>query len=173
MKPIIILFTLLVLVWGILFISCGYHLSGTGNQIPEYIKSIYIPNFVNKSNRFQAEQFVTFAIREEFIRRSQLVLVDSLSKADSLLEGEIIGFDVKPVSYSDTAQANLYRVTIRLSVRFIDLRNDNIIYENKGVNFYEQYEIETGDFFSQETEALQKISSEFAASIVSIILENF
>ena len=114
-------------VCGILSCSCGYHLSGTGSQIPDHIKSIHIPDFENKSNRFQAEQFVTFAIREEFIRRSNLVLVDNLSKADSILEGEITGFDVKPVSYSNTAQANLYRITIRLVVKFIDIRNNKII----------------------------------------------
>jgi len=173
MKQAKIFLMFLILICGILTYSCGYHLSGSGNQIPDYVKSIYIPDFENKSNRFQAEQFVTFAIREEFIRRSQLVLVDSLSKADSILEGEITRFDVKPVSYSDTAQANLYRVTINLAVKFIDMKNNNIIYENKGVSFSDQYEIETGDFFSQETEALEKISSEFAASIVSNILENF
>jgi outer membrane lipopolysaccharide assembly protein LptE/RlpB len=154
-------------------VNCGYHLSGTGSQVPEHIQSIYIPNFKNNTALTRAEQFVTFAIRGEFLSRSKLKLVENMSLADSSLEGEILSFDVKPVSYSRDAQANLFNLRIRLSVKFIDLKNSRIIFENKNLSFSQQYEIDTGDFFSQQSEAIEKISKEFASSIVSTILENF
>lgn len=153
--------------------NCGYRLSGYGKQIPDYVKSIFIPDFDNKTTRFQAEQFVTYAVRDEFIKRSNLKLVDNRSKADSLLEGEITQFDVKPISATKDRTANLYRVRILLSVKFVDLKTDTIIYESKNLSYVDTYEIDTGDFFSQETETLKKIADKFASSIVTTILENF
>lgn len=165
----------IALLWVcLLFLTgCGYQLSGRGSQIPDHIKSIYIPDFDNKTSLSQAEQYVTFAIRDEFIKRSRLKLIENLSEADSSLEGEISFFEVKPLNISQAAQSNLYNLRIRLKVRFIDLKTNQIIYENKNVSFSKQYEIDTGDFFSQASAALKKISAEFSDSIVSIMLENF
>jgi hypothetical protein len=153
--------------------NCGYRLSGYGNQVPDYIKTIFIPDFDNKTTRFQAEQFVTYAVRDEFIKRSHLTLVDNREKADSLLEGEISRFDVAPISSTRESTANLYKVRILLKVKFIDLKTDNIIYQDENLLFMDTYEIDTGDFFSQETETLKKISAKFASSVVTTILENF
>ncbi len=126
------------LLWvGLLFLTgCGYQLSGRGSQIPDHIKSIYIPDFDNKTSLSQAEQFVTFAIRDEFIKRSRLKLIENLSEADSSLEGQISFFEVKPLSISQAAQSNLYILQIRLKVRFIDLKTNQIIYENKNASFF-------------------------------------
>ncbi|UCH94060.1 MAG: hypothetical protein JSV88_27855, partial [Candidatus Aminicenantes bacterium] len=127
---------------------------------------------------------VTFAVKEEFIKRSSLVLVEQESRADALLEGIINRFDVSPLSYAEDASANFYRVTIAVSVRFIDLETNEIIFEGENISFSDSYEIDVygddvgqfdaaEDFFSQETETLLKIAEEFAASLVTTILENF
>ena len=153
--------------------NCGYKLAGFGKQIPDHIKTIVIPDFENKTTRFQADQFITFAVKEEFIKRSKLTLVDRVARADSLLEGTITTFDVKPLSYDTDASANLYKVTIAVSVKFIDLKTEKIIFEGTGITFTDTYEVDTDDFFSQETQTLIKIADEFAASVVTTILENF
>ena len=172
MKKLIVITTLFVLILTF-FSNCGYKLSGFSKQIPDHIKTIAIPDFENNTTRFQAEQFITFAVKEEFIKRSNLVLVERASRADSLLEGEIAKFDVTPISYSDDASANLYRINIAVSVKFIDLKTSKIIFEGKNISFTDTYEIDTDDFFSQETEKLIEIADQFAASVVTTILENF
>jgi len=171
MKRIILLF-FVVSMFGILS-NCGYKLSGFGSQMPDYIKTIHIPDFENKTTRFQAEQFVTFAVRDEFIKRSRLALVDSRSKAHALLEGEILHFEVKPISSTRELTANQYKVKILLSVRLIDLKNNKVLYDSDNVSFVDTYEIDTGDFFSQESKSLKDISEKFAESVVTAILENF
>jgi outer membrane lipopolysaccharide assembly protein LptE/RlpB len=152
---------------------CGYKLSGFGNQIPDHIKTVVIPDFDNKTARYQLDQYITFAVKEEFIKRSNLALVDREGRADAILEGTITKFDVTPLSYGEDASANLYKVSISVNVRFVDLKTNEIIFEGKGVSFNDTYEIDEDDFFSQETETLLKIAEEFAASIVTTILENF
>jgi outer membrane lipopolysaccharide assembly protein LptE/RlpB len=158
-----------------MFTGCGYQLTGLGKQIPDHIKTIAIPDFENKTTRIEAEQFVTFAVKEEFILRSSLVLVSSRSNADSVLEGEIVTFNVTPVSLTDEGSAHLYQLRIVLRVRFIDLVNNEIIFEGENVSFAETYDIddEDLDFFSQETEVLLEIAERFAESVVTTILENF
>lgn len=153
--------------------NCGYRLSGSGKQIPAHIKTIFIPGFDNKTTRFQAEQFVTFAVRDEFIRRSRLHLVEHRDKADSMLEGEILKFEVKPISSSKDLTANLYQVRIILSARFIDLRDHKVLFEGENIGFTDTYDIDTGDFFSQETRTLTEIAEKFADSVVTTILESF
>jgi hypothetical protein len=167
-------YVLLIAVLALIcFSNCGYRFSGYGKQIPDYIKNIYIPDFENKTTRFQAEQFVTYAVRDEFIKRSNLTLAAGRAKADSLLEGEVTRFDVKPISSTRDSTANLYKVRILLKVKFIDLKTDKIIYQDENLVYVDTYEIDTGDFFSQETQTLKKIANKFAASVVTTILENF
>ncbi len=171
----LVLIGLVLMVFTFMFTSCGYQLAGFGKQIPGDIKTIVIPDFENKTTRIQAEQFVTFAVREEFIRRSELKLVRSRSNADSILEGEIVTFEVTPVSITSEGSATLYRLRIVLSVRFIDLRNNKIIFEGDKISFIDTYNIddEELDFFSQETVKLLEIAEQFAESVVTTILENF
>lgn len=172
MKKLIVIPALLAAI-GIGLSNCGYKLTGFGNQVPEHIKTIVIPDFDNKTARYQLDQYITFAVKEEFIKRSDLTLADREARADAVLEGTINKFIVTPISYGDDASANLYKVTIAVDVRFIDLKTNEIIFEGKGISFSDTYEIDEDDFFSQETETLLKIAEEFAASIVTTILENF
>ncbi|MCP5101788.1 MAG: LptE family protein [bacterium] len=158
--------------------NCGYRLSGFGKQVPDHIRTVVIPDFENKTTRLQAEQFVTFAVKDEFIARSDLVLVNTRDEADAVLEGEIVSFNVTPVSITDEGSASLYKLSIVLSVRFIDLKNNNIIFEGKSIGFndtydFGDYEVDGMDFFSQETEKLSEIAERFAESVVTTILENF
>jgi hypothetical protein len=110
--------------------------------------------------------------------------VENESRADSMLEGIITRFDVKPLSYAEDASANFYKVSISVSVRFIDLETNEIIFEGQNISFSDSYEVDiygdaagefdaAEDFFSQETEILAKVANEFAASVVTTILENF
>ncbi len=171
MKRLLFISILLVVV-GLSY-NCGYKLAGFSTQIPPQIKSISIPDFENKTTRYQVDQTLTFAIREEFIKRSNMVLVDRPENADSVLEGSITLFDVKPISYSNDASANLYKLTIEVTIRFIDLKNNKVIFEGEGIKFTDNYEIDDVDFLSRENQTLVKIAEEFASSVVTTILENF
>lgn len=173
MKKASLLLIVLTVAAVVVFNGCGYRLSGTGKQIPSHVKTIAIPDFDNKTTRVEAEQFVTFAVKEEFIRRSDLKLVNDPSDADSVLEGEIVAFNVVPTSITDEGSANLYQLNIILSVRFIDLTTNQIIFEGERISFNDTYDIDEDDFFSQETEKLLEISEKFAESVVTTILENF
>jgi curli biogenesis system outer membrane secretion channel CsgG len=163
----------LLLAVSILNLQCGYRLSGRGRNLPPEARTIAIPDFKNQTSRQQAEQFITFAVRDEFIKRSRLRLADSELSADLVLEGKITAFTTTPISYSAAGAANLYEVRLSLDVRLIDMKTNELFYQGTGLAFRETYETDAADFFSQETGSLVKIAAKFASSIVASILENF
>jgi curli biogenesis system outer membrane secretion channel CsgG len=154
-------------------LQCGYRLSGRGRNLPADARTIAIPDFKNQTARQQVEQYITFAVRDEFIKRSRLLLAETTRAADLVLEGKITAFSATPVSYSDAGAANLYEVRLSLDVRLIDMRTNELFYQGDGLTFRENYETDSADFFSQETGSLVKIAAKFASSIVASILENF
>ena len=164
---------LLVLAAALGSLQCGYHLSGSGRSLPAGAATIAIPDFKNETSRPQTEQFVTFAVREEFVRRTRLRLAESPRNADLFLEGAITSFTTSPLSYSASGQANLYEVRLTLDIRLVDMKSGDLVYQGNGLSFQETYETENADFFSQETDSLGKIAAKFASSIVTSILENF
>jgi hypothetical protein len=163
----------LLLAAALLPLQCGYRLSGRGRNLPPGAAAIAIPGFTNQTLRPQAGQFVTFAVRDEFVRRSRLRLVAAQGDADLLLEGTITSFTVTPISYSDQGAANQYQVRLTLNVRLVEIQSGALVFQGSGLSFRETYETDNADFFSQETGSLAKIAEKFASSIVSTILENF
>jgi curli biogenesis system outer membrane secretion channel CsgG len=163
----------LLLLISLLNLQCGYRLSGRGRNLPATAQTIAIPGFKNETPRYQAERFVTDAIREEFIKRSRLRLSESITKADLVLEGRISAFETKPVSNTGRGAANRYEISITVSIRVIDMKKNELFYEGTGLIFRETYETDAADFFSQETGSLGKITAKFASSIVTSILDNF
>ena len=49
--------------------SCGYSLAGRGSFLPDYIKTIGVPTFDNRTTLFNLETQVTEKVRSEFIGR--------------------------------------------------------------------------------------------------------
>lgn len=163
----------LLLLISLLNLQCGYRLSGRGRNLPATAQTIAIPEFKNETSRYQAERFVTTAIKEEFIKRSRLRLSASIDKADLVLEGRISAFETVPISYNNRGTANLYEVRITINVRLIDMKKNELFYKGDGLVFREPFETAAADFFSQDTGSLIKIAAKFASSVVSSILDNF
>ena len=163
----------LLLLISLLNLQCGYRLSGRGRNLPAMAQTIAIPEFKNETSRYQAERFVTVAIKEEFIKRSRLRLSESVNQADLVLEGRISAFETVPIPHTGHGTPDLYEVRITINVRLIDKKKNELFYVGNGLVFRETYETDAADFFSQETGSLIKIAAKFASSIVSSILENF
>ena len=158
---------------ALLLTGCGYRIAGTGKLFPDNIKSIFIPEFDNVSTTPPATSFITTVVTDKFIRRSGLKLVQNSSAADSLLEGKIVGFQVTSLIQEETEDTRSFTLKISLSLRFIDLTRNTVIYENQNFNFSHQYEFNSEDFFSQDKESQDEIADKLASRVVTAILENF
>lgn len=157
--------------------ACGYTLVGTGNFLPEDIRSLHVPTFTNQTTRVELEQIVTRAVTAEFVSRPRLRVVGSPPEADALLRGAITGFGLTPVAFDEQGRATQYQVNVRAKIELVDRRGEEekVIWKNDQYYFSENYTLspEGLDAFDQETRAIQEIAVRFAESLVSTVLEGF
>lgn len=161
--------------------GCGYALAGRGNSVPDYIRIIGVPMFGNRTPYSPMEQIFTEKVRVEFQSRGHYQVSPTDTGVDGIVRGEITSIGAAPVGFTGGNQASRYRFTISVSVSFADVRQQKTLWENPSLTFSDEYELATaaiasGDaaaFIDQERAAVDRLSTDFARSVVSAILEAF
>ena len=160
--------------------GCGYALAGRGSFLPDYIETIGVPLFINQTPYFEVEQILTERVRNEFIGRGNYNVLPESAGADAVLIGRIVNVGLNPVSFTTQQQASRYEMRVTASFEFRDLREDEVLWENPALLFIEEYEVSTGSgvldpqaFFGQSSNAVDRMATNFAKSVVTAILEAF
>ena len=161
--------------------GCGYALAGRGSFLPEYIQTIGIPMFENRTSVFEVEQLLTEQVRQEFIGRGRYRVTAGGVGVDAVLDGEIRNIRIAPASFTADQQATRYVFTLTASIVFRDMTTDEVLWENPRMVFSDEYEVATGDgtvesassFFGQRSNAVVRVAADFAEAVVSAILEAF
>jgi outer membrane lipopolysaccharide assembly protein LptE/RlpB len=167
-----------VLLLLILLSGCGYHTTGsTAAKLPADIHTIAIPAFINKTPQYKVEQLLTQAVVREFVSRTNYRISDSENdkSADALLEGTVVGASLNPVTYdSATGRASSAVVTVSMRVTLTD-RSGKVLWQNQNYVFRDQYQIsrEISSFFEESSPALERVSRDFARTLVSNVLEAY
>jgi outer membrane lipopolysaccharide assembly protein LptE/RlpB len=166
----------LVFVFAICTVSCGYHTAGHSVSIPENVKTIAIPAFVNQTPTYKIEQRLTAAVVSEMITRTHYhVLNDDVTDADAVLRGTVLSTYISPLTYdSQTGRAASVLVVVNVKVQLTD-KAGKILFQNPSYLFREQYQVSTQltSFFEEDSPAFQRLSRDFAQSLVSNMLEGF
>jgi len=156
--------------------GCGYHTAGHAAQLPDNVKTIAIPAFGNETQTYKIEQTLTAAVvREMDTRTHSHVLNQTSEDADATLRGSVISTYSAPLTYdSQTGRASSVLVTVNMKVALTD-KQGKVLYENPSYIFRQQYQVSSDltSFFEEDTPALQRLSQEFARTLVSNILEGF
>lgn len=170
-------FTLILgIVAGLLAASgCGYRIVGRANALPAGAHTIAIPEFTNRTTTYRIEQVLTQSVVREFIARTQYRVVPETDGADLSLQGEVTGIGSGAVLFDPTTgRATTVLVTVSLRVALQD-QAGKVLYQNNNFVFRQPYEIsiDIPSFFQEEGPALDRMSRDFAAQLVSDVLENF
>jgi outer membrane lipopolysaccharide assembly protein LptE/RlpB len=156
--------------------SCGYHTAGHAVQLPESVKTIAVPAFVNQTTTYRVEQMLTASVVREFTTRTHYrILNDPSEAADATLLGTVLSTSASPLTYnSTTGQAASVLVVVSMKVSLTD-REGKVLYQNPSYVFREQYEVsqDLASFFEEDTPAYRRLSQDFARTLVSNILEGF
>jgi hypothetical protein len=172
--------------------ACGYHVGGTASLMPPGLKAIAGPALKNDTPRYRIEQRMTEAVVHEFIARTKYRIVSTEDSADAVLHGEITSFEAIPVVFdttptttpnattvpalnTTTARATTMLVSVHMKVSLEERETKKVLYKNDNYFFREPYEISTdpSKFFDEQGPALERMSRDFAARLVSDVLENF
>jgi len=120
-------------------------------------------------------------VRAEFVGRGKYRIVPDATGVDAVLTGEVLSAVPSVASFTATQLASRYTITVAARVQLRDVREDKVLWENPNLIFRQDYEAQSGTvgapdpaaFYGQDRSALDRMSSDFARTIVSAILEAF
>ncbi|GIT67839.1 MAG: hypothetical protein Ct9H300mP25_13110 [Acidobacteriota bacterium] len=157
------------------------HTRRSGGFLPEYIETIAIPIFDNNTIVFDVERLLTQEVRSAFIGRGSYRVQTDPGGADATLTGVINDITITPASFTSDQQASRYIFTLTAAIEFTDLTTNEIVWDDQQLIFSDEYEVASGAgdvqnvsaFFGQQNNAVERIATDFAATVVSSILEAF
>jgi outer membrane lipopolysaccharide assembly protein LptE/RlpB len=156
--------------------ACGYHTAGHAAALPSSVQTIAIPAFVNQTQTYKIEKRLTAAVVREMVTRTHYhILNEPSDSADATLRGTVITTSTSPLTYdSQSGRASSALVVVTARVILTD-RQGKILYENPSYLFREEYQVsqELSSFFEEDSPALERLSREFAHTLVSNVLEGF
>jgi outer membrane lipopolysaccharide assembly protein LptE/RlpB len=160
----------------LLTMGCGYHTAGHAVTLPQDLHTIAIPAFENQTQTYKIEQMLTGAVVQEMLTRTHYHVVNNLNDAaDATLKGTLLSTYTAPLTYdSQTGRASSVLVTVSIRVALTD-KQGKVLYQNPSYLFREQYQVsrDPSSFFEEDSPAFQRLSREFARTLVSNILEGF
>jgi hypothetical protein len=88
----------------------------------------------------------------------------------------VISIDTNPVLFNaTTGQVTTMLVTVHTKVQLVDTSTQKVVYKNDDMLFRDEYQISTDvqSFFEEQDPALERMAKDFAAQLVSNVVENF
>jgi len=164
---------------GALTSGCGYALAGRGSFLPDYIRTIGVPQCINQTTVADLDRVLTLEVRSEFASHGRYTAVPDSAGADAVVTCTIKVVILTPSAFTDNI-ASRYAVVVAAGIEFKDVKADKVLWSSPSVQAREEYPVTTaltsGDpsaFFGQNKNAMQRLAQEFARTIVSSILEAF
>jgi hypothetical protein len=165
-----------VAIFACVFAGCGYHVAGHATNVPQGWRDINIQTFKNDTTRYRIEQVFTASVIREFISRSKYHVTQDSASPDGVLQGEVLSIETNPVLFNaTTGEVTTMLVTVHVKVSLTDTKTSRLVYHNGDMVFRQEYQISTdpNSFFEQQDPALERMSHDLAAQIVSNVLEGF
>ncbi len=163
---------LLIALTSALVAGCGYHRQDSSAQLPEWIRSVYIAPFENKSIELKFGAWITEDLRQEFLRDSKLVLA-SKDDADVILTGTVESVYTTGLAYTRYDVAVERRVTGTISVVLKDAKTGEVIWKTGEIQRQEAFFVDKELMMTEglKEAALKKMSRNLAEIIHHRITE--
>jgi lipopolysaccharide assembly LptE-like protein len=156
--------------------GCGYRAGGHAASLLPNVRTIAVPTFQNQTFRFKIEQSLTAAVIHEFLARTAYRAQSGTEGSDAVLEGIVTSISSGPILFDPkTGRTTRVLMTVGVRVSLLDSRTRKPILEATDLTYSEPYEVSTDPetYFAENGPALERLSREVAATVVSTVLENF
>lgn len=160
----------------VLAASCGYHVAGQADLVPENIRTIAIPAFGNATTRYKLTDRIPEALAREFIARTRYRVIADENQADAVLRGTVVNFYANPIVFDQaTARASVVQISVVMSATLTERATGKTLYSRPSFEMKQQYELSADQlaFFEESDTALTRLSRDVARMLVTAILENF
>jgi hypothetical protein len=164
----------------VLTAACGYGLNGRLVSLPDHVRTIGVPPFVNQTSFPDLDLKFGEAFRTEFLRRGRFRVIPQAEGADAVLIGRVASASWAPSLLNASNQGERYTVTVSLPVEFRIAGENEVYWSDPAGTAVEQVPVSAGStldlgaFFQQsESSALDRMAQAFARRTVGAILEKF
>ncbi|MBS1822952.1 MAG: hypothetical protein JST61_13435 [Acidobacteria bacterium] len=156
--------------------GCGYHTAGSATHIPANVRILSVPIFATRVQAYHTEMAFTQAVVRELNTRTKYRIINNDSPdADATLTGTILTQTITPLTYdATTGQSSSYLVAVTAKV-VLTANDGHVLYRNNAITFREQYQStqDLSNFIQEGSPAINRMSRDFAQTLVSDMLESF
>jgi Lipopolysaccharide-assembly len=151
--------------------GCGYSLGG---NLPPNVKTVAVPIFRNLTQQPAIENVITSGVVNAFASGGRLKVVPA-EQADSLLEGEITGYNVDSIAFDASINAQVFRLQVTLNVHFRDLRSNATLWRQEGLQERADFRVtgQVSQTIAFEEGAARQAAVDIGRKIVSLALDRF
>lgn len=156
--------------------SCGYHVGGKADLVPEAVQTISIPAFTTLSTQYRLVDVLPQQIAREFTARTRFRIVANPNDADAVLNGTINSVQTYPAIFDPTSgKATTLSVIVVLTLNLVQRSTGKVLYSRANASFRQDYDVSIypHSYFDESGPALDRLSRDVARNVVSAIVENF
>jgi len=114
---------------AVLLAGCGYSTKG---NLPSHIKTVAVPMFRKRTLEPGVESAVTSGVVNASTGSGKLKVV-AQDQADSILDGEVVGYSLEGLAFDRNANVRAYRLRLVLNVEFRDVRQSAMLWRQEGL----------------------------------------
>jgi len=129
---------LIYLLLLLMLCSCGYQFTGRGSAIPDGVKTLYLPLFINQSARPGLENSITDSVAEALSRIQSLQLVSDRQTADTIAEGIILSYGTSALSYDMNDTIREYQAQMSIEFKLRRASDGKLLWQNR-IKWQEPY----------------------------------
>ena len=164
---------LILVIYSLFFLGCGYRLVGTGSSLPPHIKTIHIPVFGNTSSQPEIHRQLTSFVLQSFISDGRLKIVNK-DEADLIVNATLSYYNLRNVAFSSQDLVSDIIIELEIDLKVTDQVKNEIFIKKK---LKQQWDYKsTPDLADTETarlEALDQAYIDFGNRLVSLIIDQF
>ncbi|MBI1956173.1 MAG: hypothetical protein HYS38_07240, partial [Acidobacteria bacterium] len=135
-----------------------------------------IPAFRNETLQYKIEQDLTAAVVHEFLTRTSYRMQAQEEGSDAVLQGVVTAIYSSPIVFDpNNGRTTKVLMTVGLRVTIRDTRTGETLLEANDLVFREPYEVSADPrvYFQESRPALERLSQQIAASLVSTLVGGF
>lgn len=162
-----------VLILASLAGGCGYAI-GLGGNLPNHIKTVAVPIFVNSTQQPAIESVITAAVVNAFVTSGRLKVVP-VNQADSILEGNIVGYALDSIAYNPQINITEYRLRVRVNILFRDVKQNAMLWKQDGLEQWADFRVQgqVSETIAREDVAARQAAVEIGRRIVASAVDRF
>jgi hypothetical protein len=117
--------------------GCGAY-SFSGSTLPGHIKTVAVPLMENRTDRGDLTTALADLLVEAILDDNKL-RVASGDAADSVIEGTFLEYRRTPFTFDAAENVETYKIEITIEARFVDVRKNEVIWEEKRLYQWSTY----------------------------------